>query len=418
MPFDLRLIRARLASTPQELVDIGIAQGKIAAIAPDLAATDAGLIQSAGGGLIAPGFVETHIHLDKSCLIERCSLAEGSLKEAIAETARLKRGFTEEDIFERARATLEHAIVAGTMHMRTHVEVDPRVGLKGFRAVPELARRYAWAIDVEICVFPQEGLLNDPGTEELLVEACEAGADLIGGCPYADAQPIEHIGRIFAIARRFDLSIDFHLDFDLDVSWMHLDEVVRQTEALHYGGRVAVGHVTKLSAISARRQLEIARRLAEAGVAVTVLPATDLFLMGRDSDHNVPRGVTRADRLAQHGVTCSLASNNVLNAFTPFGDASLLRMANLYANVAQLGRREDIERCFAMITTAAAKLMRLDGYGLKIGDRADLLVLPCETAAAAVRELAQPSLGVKRGRKSFMRPPIELNAPEENVAAL
>jgi len=176
MPFDLRLIRARLASTPQELVDIGIAQGKIAAIAPDLAATDAGLIQSAGGGLIAPGFVETHIHLDKSCLIERCSLAEGSLKEAIAETARLKRGFTEEDIFERARATLERAIVAGTMHMRTHVEVDPRVGLKGFRAVPELARRYAWAIDVEICVFPQEGLLNDPGTEELLVEACEAGA--------------------------------------------------------------------------------------------------------------------------------------------------------------------------------------------------------------------------------------------------
>ena len=180
---------------------------------------------------------------------------------------------------------------------------------------------------------------------------------------------------------------------------------------MRYGGRVAVGHVTKLSAVPARRQVEIAQRLAAAGVAVTVLPATDLFLMGRDSDYNVPRGVTRADRLAQHGVTCSLASNNVLNAFTPFGDASLLRMANLYANVAQLGRREDIERCFAMITTEAAKLMRLDGYGLGIGDRADLLVLPSPSAAAAIRELAQPSLGFKRGRKSFMRPPAELNAP-------
>jgi cytosine/creatinine deaminase len=133
--------------------------------------------------------------------------------------------------------------------------------------------------------------------------------------------------------------------------------------------------------------------------------------MGRDSDYNVPRGVARADRLAQHGVTCSLASNNVLNAFTPLGDASLLRMANLYANIAQLGRREDIERCFAMITTEAARLMRLEGYGLGIGDRADLLVLPSPSAATAIRELAQPCLGFKRGRKSFMQPPAELNAP-------
>jgi cytosine/creatinine deaminase len=411
MRFDLLLTSARLASSPQEVVDIGIAQGKIAAIAPGLAVADAGVIEPEAGGLIVRGFVETHIHLDKSCIIERCSIREGSLKEAIAETARVKRGFTEEDIFERARATLERAILAGTMHMRTHVEVDPRVGLKGFRAVRELVRRYAWAIDLEICVFPQEGLLNDPGTEELLVEACEAGADLIGGCPYADTAPIEHIGRIFALARRFDLSIDFHLDFDLDASWMHLDEVVRQTEVTGYAGRVAVGHVTKLSAVPSQRLLEIARRLAGAGMAVTVLPATDLFLMGRESEYNVPRGLTRADRLAQHGVTCALASNNVLNAFTPFGDASLIRMANLYANVAQLGRREDIERCFDMITSAAAKLMQLDGYGLGIGNRADLLVLPSESAAAAICELAQPSLGFKRGRKSFMRPPTQLITP-------
>ena len=154
---------------------------------------------------------------------------------------------------------------------------------------------------------------------------------------------MEHIARIFAIARRFDLDIDFHLDFDLDASWMHLDEVMRQTRLAGYGGRVAVGHATKLSAMPSARQIEIARQLADVGIAVTVLPATDLFLMGRDADYNVPRGVTRADRLAAHGVTCSLATNNVLNAFTPFGDASLLRMANLYANVAQLGRSEDFE---------------------------------------------------------------------------
>jgi cytosine/creatinine deaminase len=409
MSFDLVLKGARLASKPEELVDVGIANGKIAAIAASL--DEAVELAAIGGGLVVPGLVESHIHLDKSCIIDRCSIREGSLREAIAETARAKRAFTEDDIFERGQKTLQRAILAGTMHMRTHVEVDPRVGLKGFFAVRELARRYRWAVDLSICVFPQEGLLNDEGCEALLVEACQAGADLIGGCPYADTQPIEHIARIFAIARRFDLDIDFHLDFDLDASWMHLDEVVRQTEQCGYGGRVTVGHVSKLSAVPSTRQIEIAHRLAAAGVAVTVLPATDLFLMGRDSDYNVPRGVTRADRLAQHGVTCSLASNNVLNAFTPFGDASLIRIANLYANVAQLGRRQDFERCFDMITAAAARLMNLDGYGLRVGDRADLVVLPCQHVAAAVTELAQPVMGFKRGRQSFVRPPPRLHQP-------
>ena len=339
MTFDLVLREARTPSEPDRLTDIGIRDGRIAAIAPGLATT--GQVESLAGALLVPGLVETHIHLDKSCIIDRCRIVEGTLREAIAETARAKRAFTEEDIVARARATLERAILGGTMYMRTHAEVDPRVGLKGFRAVRQLARDYAWAIDLEVCVFPQEGLLNDPGTEELLIEACSEGADLIGGCPYADTEPMEHIARIFAIARRFDLDIDFHLDFDLDASWMHLDEVMRQTRLAGYGGRVAVGHATKMSAMPSARQIEIARQLADAGIAVTVLPATDLFLMGRDADYNVPRGVTRADRLAAHGVTCSLATNNVLNAFTPFGDASLLRMANLYANVAQLGRSED-----------------------------------------------------------------------------
>jgi cytosine deaminase len=212
------------------------------------------------------------------------------------------------------------------------------------------------------------------------VAACAEGADLIGGCPYTDTHPHEQIARIFAIARRFDLDIDFHLDFDLDPGWMHLDEVCRATDANRYGGRVAVGHATKLSAIPPERQIEIAQRLADAGVAVTVLPATDLFLMGRGADHNVPRGVTRVDRLQAHGVTCSLATNNVLNPFTPFGDCSLVRIANLYANIAQLGRREELEGCLAMITTSAAKLMNLRAYGIAPGHPADLVVLPCATA--------------------------------------
>jgi cytosine/creatinine deaminase len=409
MVFDLVLARARIPGDPDRLVDIGIRDGRIAAIAPSLG--DTGPIEPVDGHLVVPGLVETHIHLDKSCIIDRCGIVDGTLHEAIAETARAKRAFSKEDIAARARRTLEKAIVGGTMRMRTHVEVDPRIGLKGFHAIRDLARMYAWAIDIKICVFPQEGLINDPGTEELLIAACREGADLIGGCPYADTEPLQQIARIFAIARQFDLDIDFHLDFDLDTGWMHLDEVIRQTQVNRYGGRVAVGHVTKLSAVPRQRLADIARELADAGVAVTVLPSTDLFLMGRGADHNVPRGVTRADWLIEHGVTCSLATNNVLNAFTPFGDASLLRMANLYANVAQLGRREDLQLCFDMITASAARLMNLSDLGLTVGKAADLLVLPCHTPATAVAEIAHPIAGFKRGRRSFTRAPAALNAP-------
>ena len=413
MSFDAILRNGRIAGREHEPVDIGVRGGRIAAIAPALeaGASDGTRDIALDGRLVIPGFVETHIHLDKSCISDRCACRTGTLKEAIETVAAAKLAFTEDDIYARARRTLEKAIVQGTMRMRTHVEVDPRIGLKGFRAISQLKRDYAWAIDVEICVFPQEGLNNDPGTFELLVEACEGGADLIGGCPYTDSDPHRQIARIFELARRYDVDIDFHLDFDLDPSWMHLDEVCRQTREHGWRGRVAIGHVAKLSALDAGSLKGVGARLADAGVAVTVLPATDLFLMGRDAAHSVPRGVAPAHRLREQSVVCSLATNNVLNPFTPFGDCSLLRMANLYANVAQTGRPDELQASFDMVTTLAARLMNLADYGIAVGNPADIVVLDCADPVSAVAELAQPVLGMKRGRISFHHAPATLNRP-------
>src|ERR1700754_169983 len=412
--FDTVLRNGRIAGLEHETVDIGVRDGRIAAIGPKLetGASDGIREFVLDGRLVIPGFVETHIHLDKSCISERCACQTGTLKEAIETVAAAKLAFTEDDIYARARRTLEKAIVQGTTRMRTHVEVDPRIGLKGFHAISQLKRDYAWAIDVEICVFPQEGLNNDPGTFELLVEACEGGADLIGGCPYTDSDPHRQIARIFEIAMRFDVDIDFHLDFDLDPSWMHLDEVCRQTREHGRGGRVAIGHVTKLSALDPASLQRVGAKLGDAGVAVTVLPATDLFLMGRGATHSVPRGVAPAHRLREQGVVCSLATNNVLNPFTPFGDCSLLRIANLYANVAQTGRPDELQACFDMVTTFPARLMNLKDYGIVVGNPADIVVLDCADPVSAVAELAQPVLGMKRGRISFSHAPATLNRPD------
>ncbi|BAR61111.1 cytosine deaminase [Bradyrhizobium diazoefficiens] len=323
--FDL-IIRNALLRSSAAPVDIGVKGGRIAAIEPGL--TCEAVEVDVGGHLALPGFVDTHIHLDKACLLGRCGHNHGSVSEAIRAVAGMKKDFTVEDVYARGARVLERAIVHGTTRMRTHVEIDPRIGLRGFEAVKALKRDYAWAIDLSLCVFPQEGLTNDPGAEDLLIQALRDGGETIGGCPYMDTDPNAHLERIFNLAQEFDVDVDLHLDFDLDPSWWHLDEVCRQTERRNYGGRVAIGHATKLSALPPEPLKAATAQLAKAGVAVTVLPATDLYLMGREATHNAPRGLTLAHKLAGDGVLCSVATNNVLNPFTPFGDASLLRMAN------------------------------------------------------------------------------------------
>ena len=241
-------------------VDIGVSGGRIAAIAPQLACEAREI--DVGGRLVLPGFVDTHIHLDKACLLGRCGHNHGSVSEAIRAVAAMKRDFTVEDVYPRGASVLERAIVPGTTRMRTHVEIDPRIGLRGFEAIKALKRDYAWAIDLSLCVFPQEGLTNDPGAEELLVAALRDGGEAIGGCPYMDTDPNAHLEKLFDLAQAFDVDVDLHLDFDLDPSWWHLDEVCRQTERRNYQGRVAIGHATKLSALPPAR---IRRRRAQAG---------------------------------------------------------------------------------------------------------------------------------------------------------
>lgn len=408
---DLILRNARVAGAAEDaaLVDIGVTGGKIVHLGPRLEAS--GREIDVDGRLVAPGFVETHIHLDKSRLLDRCRSDEGTLEEAIAQVAAAKKAFTAEDVHRRAAATLEQAILQGTTHMRTHLEVDPAIGLRSLEGVLPLIEEYRWAIDLQICVFPQEGLLNNPGTDELMVAGLKRGARAVGAAPYTDSNPQGQIDRVFEMAREFDVDIDMHLDFGHTADDWDIEYVCAQTEKLRYGGRVAVGHVTKLSVIPPNRLEEVARRAAGAGVALTVLPSTDLYLMGRHQDRSVLRGVVPIHKLLALGVNCSLSSNNILNPFTPFGDCSLIRMANLYANICQVGKRDDMRECFELITRRSARLMRLDDYGVAVGKSADLVVLDCASAEAAVAQLASPLYGFKRGRMTFTRERPKLLRP-------
>jgi cytosine/creatinine deaminase len=402
LDFIVRNTRRAEAAAGPELVDIGFAAGRIAAIEPRIAAEAPSF--DAEGCLCCAGLIETHIHLDKSRIIERCAPEPTrSQPDHMRRVQAVKESFTVEDIYSRAKATLESCLKHGATRIRTHAEIDAPVGVKGVEALQRLAKDYAWALDLEICVFPQEGLTTAPSADANLIKGLEMGAKVIGAAPNYDVDHAGQINRIFELARRFDVDIDMHIDSGHDPASLDTHLVADLTERYKLGGRVAMGHVTKLAGLAPEKQKTIARRLADVGVAVTVLPATDLFVLARHLDHNVPRCVADANLFVAQGCNCSISTNNVLNPFTPLGDGSLIRMANLHANVLQVGDPERLSELFGMISHRSAALMNLKDYGLSVGNPADLVVIDAKTPGEAVATVAPVLAAFKRGRRTLER---------------
>ncbi len=305
-------------------------------------------------------------------------------------------------MFERASSVVRQAIMHGTNRMRTFVEIDPRAGMRSFEAIKRVREHYAYAIDIQICAFAQEGLTQEPETEAMLDEALRTGADLVGGCPYTDPRPEEHVRRIFDLARKHDVDVDFHLDFSLNPAKTDLPAVIAATKANAYAAASRSG----MSLISPLLLLRIApccspncRGRHRAGRSA----GDGSFSHGAGANDKYSAWYHPAHLLSADGVRTAVATNNVLNPFTPFGDASLVRMANLYANVMQLSRDDDIDQVFAMVSTRAASIMGID-HQLRIGEPADIVILDADDPRHAVRSSAPAIAGWKAGRRTFVRP--------------
>ena len=379
------------------MADIGCRAGRIAEIGA-LAGRAAAREIAGEGRAVTPGLVDAHIHLDKALLGARAPSREGTVAEAIRVTGAAKRGFTLADIGDRARRVLDMAVRQGTTAMRSHVEVDPIVGLMGFEAILPLRREYAPAIDLQLCAFAQEGILQMPGTEALLREALRLGADLVGGVPYNDTDAHRHIAIVFDLAAEFGVDVDFHADFFDEPQHLHALHIAQETVRRGWQGRVALGHVSEMAALPPDEQERLARVLAQAGVAVIVLPATDLYLMGRKDVRTVRRGLAPVKRLLAAGVTVAAATNNVRNAFTPLGTAGLPLMGYLLGVAAHMGADPELRLVLDTLTAYPARVLRLPDYGLTVGGRADLVIWEAERAEDVVAALAPCRLVVKAGR--------------------
>jgi cytosine/creatinine deaminase len=423
---DLIIREARTADAAG-LVDIEIAAGRVARIRT---ARGAGATRrpadpltadamppgareiDAHGKLVIPGLVESHFHLDKALLGAGAPADAGSVAGAIRATAEMKRRFTREDIHARARRAIELALRHGTTAMRTHVEVDPIVGLAGMEAILPLQREYAWAIDLQLCVFPQEGIFKASGTEKLMRAALAMGGEAVGGVPYNDGDPLAHLDLVFDLAREFDRDVDLHLDFADDADRLLVGAVAERTMTRGWEGRVCAGHMTALGALAPAELDPVVRKIRDAGISILVLPATDLYLMGRADVRNVRRGLAPARRLHEAGVNVAVSTNNVQNPFTPFGDADLLRVANLLATAGHFGTAEDLVLVLRMATEHGARALRRPDHGVREGARADLVLLDCTEPAEAVGAIPERLMVIKAGRvvvtnqvtTTFLRP--------------
>ena len=377
---------------------VAIANGYITEIIaePILIETDETL--DAQGKLLIPGLVDPHIHLDKALLLDRYPAVEGTFSEALQKTLHAKQEYTVDDIQARARTVIEKAIAFGTTAMRTHVEVDPILQLKSLEALLPLKQEYAWGLDLQLAIFAQEGITNQPGTTDLLKKAMAMGGDVIGSAPYVDPLPEENIRTVFEIAQEFDCDVDFHLDFIDDDAPLLLPVVIEETLRRNWRDRVCLGHMTKLAGLTPDQLNTLLPKLKEAGISILALPATDLYMMAREDTHNVRRGVAPIHRLAESGVKVGLATNNVQNLFTPFGDGDVLKICTLLAQVLQLGTTTSHQLCLEMATSRAAEAIGIKNHGIEVGETADLVILEADSVSMAIATAPIDRTTIKRGK--------------------
>jgi cytosine deaminase len=253
----------------------------------------------------------------------------------------------------------------------------------------QLARDQAAHIcDVEIVAFPQEGIIRDPGADRLMEEAMELGADVVGGLPwyeYSDDDARQHIDFCFELARRFNKDIHMLVDDTDNPNSRSLEYLAIATMRNGYEGRVSASHCGALAAYDDTHASKVIDMVREAGITIVTNPHISLMLAGRYDHEPKRRGITRIRELLEAGVNLASGQDDVADPYYPFGKPDQLEVASMVCHAAHFNQSHEIENSISMISENAARCMNVRDYGIKPGDRADLVVLPVEDLVTAVR---------------------------------
>lgn len=379
--------------------DVALNNGRVGAIRRhDVAAPTPTRSLDGNGNLLAPGFVDAHVHLDKAFLLEPIEASamrmSATLPSAIESVRRLGPPLAT-DVNKRAERALALMAAQGTVAARVHVEISESTGPDAHELHVALKERWADALELQLTAFPQLGL-QSRDVRRRMREAMSNGAEVVGGCPYIDDDPKSHLDFVFELAERTGSPVDLHLDFDDDPHRSMLDLVVERTVAGGMQGKVLLGHVTTLAAMDRDVRRSALAKLADAGIGIVAAPATDLYLGG----HGAPGFRSLAPLLEAHqvGVDVAIGTNNLVNPFAPFGNASLMQAGWLAGLVLRAVGPVERDTLFSALTTAPARLLGLGAHGPEEGHRADLVLLAAPSPSEGL-SLAAPTVAtIVRGR--------------------
>jgi cytosine deaminase len=372
------------------LKNIVVRDGRIAAIEPASSSEGAKDVVDIGAALLVPSFVEGHIHLDTSFYgdkwIPHKPCTNGfDVHERVAFQAENMAAAAPMD--ERARNQLDLCISNGAVQMRSHVMVDGSVGLKSLETILKVREEYADIIDIQLVAFPQSGILKSPGTPELMDEAIAMGADLVGGLdPLSFDRDIKgHLDVVFGIAEKRGVDVDIHLHDASTLGAMTIEEICARTTALGMQGHVAVSHAYGLGDLAPDAAKKIATLIAKSGVSI---------MTNAPGNHNFPPVAL----LRAAGVTVFSGSDNIRDSWWPFGDGDMLRRAEIIAYRSGFYTDAELSAAFDVVTSGGAKALRLEGYGIGIGAKADFVTLAAEHVPEAVVAIPKPRQVFKEGR--------------------
>lgn len=396
------LVRNARLRGKEQLADLWIADGIFREIA------DAGRTTSnaagvdyqtadAGGNLVTPTFVNPHLHIDKAyTALSGRSSREETLEDSIRIMHEIKRGYTVEEVAARAERAIRQSVLFGATKIRANVDIDTIGGLTALRGCLLARERTRDIADVQLVAFPQEGIFRDEGTEKLMHEAIEMGADVVGGMPAAEWIPDEarrHVELVFRLATDHDLDIDMHMDQSKDPFDRSLEYTAYRSIQLGYQGRVTGGHCTSLAYQPAAHAAKVIELLNLSRFHVCVNPQT-LAIMGVDQEPRT-RGISRVRELVDGGVNVATAQDTICDGFHLYGSGDPLDYGLLMAYQAQYNSTSSAGIVIDMITHNAARVMGLKGYGIAVGADADFNIISAPTESEALRK--RPSRLVFRG---------------------
>jgi len=383
------------------LWQIEIRQGKIALIAPQPQGTPAGESLDAEGGLALPPFIEPHIHLDTTQTAgEPAWNQSGTLFEGIERWAERKALLSHEDVKQRARQTLKWQIANGIQHVRTHIDVsDPT--LTALKAMLEVKQEMAPWVDIQLVAFPQEGILSFPDGEALLEEALRLGADAVGAIPHFEftrEYGVESLHKAFALAQKYQRLVDVHCDEIDDEQSRFVETVAALALREKMGHRVTASHTTAMHSYNGAYTSRLFRLLKLSGINFVANPLVNIHLQGRFDTYPKRRGITRVKEMLEADINVCFGHDDVFDPWYPLGTASMLQVLHMGMHICQLMGYDQLDSGIDLITTNSARTLQLDDYGIKIGNAANLIILPAESGFDALRRQVPVRYSIRQGR--------------------